>query len=414
MMDSNSKLSKSLGYTAKGFEGFRAVLEKAKNEGWDTEKVFGVITQRATAAFTTFQNGVETLDNFKNGLENVGDIMQDQTNVQLGSLTNQAKLTKEAFHNLWLTIDNGEGVLAKTGKAFMAFLRLLVRGEGLKSDFIETLDKQIYSLGETIRLATAQAPQSVAYLTAIRDQLIKNRAIIDKNTEDWFQLNATYYKQNAEKASEAISATILKMAETQVKAFKDAVKQGGEVEAQFKRFTTMFTTLRDNEKEGSQQQLVYIKTLELLDKEDKTTKKINDDYFMKAAEPLVGKEAAVKKLNQTKLSYYEQNSNFPEYEKAALDYYKNFDTFDPNELLRAAWIFADHVKTPASLKKATEWAEKSVMRSETSENTYILAKLYHLTGNKEMAKNYAEMSRNMAVQGNKDSQLADELLKQIK
>lgn len=147
---------------------------------------------------------------------------------------------------------------------------------------------------------------------------------------------------------------------------------------------------------------------------DDKNKKINDDYFMKAAEPLVGKEAAGKKLNQTKLSYYEQNSNFPEYEKAALDYYKNSDTFDPNELLRAAWIFADHVKTPSSLKKATEWAEKSVMRGETSENTYILAKLYYLTGNKETAKNYAEMSKNMAVQGNKDSQLADELLKQIK
>ena len=98
---------------------------------------------------------------------------------------------------------------------------------------------------------------------------------------------------------------------------------------------------------------------------DDKNKKINDDYFMKAAEPLVGKEAAVKKLNQTKLSYYEQNTNFPEYEKAALDYYKNSDTFDPNELLRAAWIFADHVKTPSSLKKATEKAEKSDMRSET-------------------------------------------------
>ncbi|PTT39764.1 disulfide isomerase [Chryseobacterium sp. HMWF028] len=147
---------------------------------------------------------------------------------------------------------------------------------------------------------------------------------------------------------------------------------------------------------------------------DDKNKKINDDYFLKTAEPLVGKEAALKKLNQTKLSYYEQNSNFPEYEKAALDYYKNADAFDPNELLRAAWVFADHVKAPASLKKATEWAEKSVMRSETSENTYILAKLYYLTGNKEMAKNYAEMSKNMAAQGNKDSQLADELLKQIK
>ncbi len=147
---------------------------------------------------------------------------------------------------------------------------------------------------------------------------------------------------------------------------------------------------------------------------DDKNKKINDDYFMKTAEPLVGKQAAMTKLNQTKLSYYEQNANFPEYEKAALEYYKNADAFDPNELLRAAWVFVDHVKTPASLKKATEWAEKSVMRGETSENTYILAKLYYLTGNKETAKNYAEMSRNMALQTNKDSKLADELLKQIK
>jgi TPR repeat protein len=129
---------------------------------------------------------------------------------------------------------------------------------------------------------------------------------------------------------------------------------------------------------------------------------------------LVGKHDAEVKLNQTKLSYYAQNANFPEYEKAALVYYKNSEAFEPNELLKTAWIFSEHIKTVSSLKKAAEWAEKSVMRGETSENTYILAKLYFLTGNKDMAKTYAEMSRNMATQAQKDSTLADELLKQIK
>ncbi|WP_185206414.1 thioredoxin family protein [Chryseobacterium sp. C3] len=147
---------------------------------------------------------------------------------------------------------------------------------------------------------------------------------------------------------------------------------------------------------------------------DQQNKKINDDYFMKNAEPLVGKHDAEVKLSQMKLGYYEQNSNFPEYEKAALAYYRNSEAFEPNELLKAAWVFAEHVKTPSSLKKAAEWAEKSVMRGESSENTYILAKLYFLTGNKEMAKTYAEMSKNMATQAQKDSTLADELLKQIK
>jgi thioredoxin-related protein len=147
---------------------------------------------------------------------------------------------------------------------------------------------------------------------------------------------------------------------------------------------------------------------------DEQNKRINDDYFMKTAEPLVGKHDAEVKLNQTKLSYYAQNANFPEYEKTALVYYKNSEAFEPNELLKTAWIFSEHIKTVSSLKKAAEWAEKSVMRGETSENTYILAKLYFLTGNKDMAKTYAEMSRNMATQAQKDSTLADELLKQIK
>ncbi|WP_160136604.1 thioredoxin family protein [Chryseobacterium sp. c4a] len=147
---------------------------------------------------------------------------------------------------------------------------------------------------------------------------------------------------------------------------------------------------------------------------DDKSKKVNDEYFMKMAEPLVGKQVATTKLNQIKLNYYERSANFPEYEKAALDYYKDAEKFNPDELLRAAWVFVDHVKTPSSLKKATEWAEKSVMRGENSENTYILGKLYFLTGNKEMAKNYVEMSKNMAVQANRDSKLAEELLQQIK
>lgn len=158
-------------------------------------------------------------------------------------------------------------------------------------------------------------------------------------------------------------------------------------------------------------QMKLAKVVELsVDTQNKT---INSEYFMKTAEPLVGKHDAEVKLNQTKLSYYEQNANFPEYEKAALAYYRNTEAFEPNELLKAAWIFSEHIKTQASLKKAAEWAEKSVMRGETSENTYILAKLYSLTGKKDMAKTYAEMSRNLAAQNQKDSSLAEKLLQEI-
>lgn len=166
----------------------------------------------------------------------------------------------------------------------------------------------------------------------------------------------------------------------------------------------------ENYKEFNNQLLLSQAAEQSIDLKNKT---LNEDYFMKIAEPLVGKDNAKMKFNQIKMGYYEQTSNFHEYEKAALEYYKNPDAFEPNELLKTAWVFSDHIKTPSSLKKAAEWAEKSVMRGETSENTYILAKLYSLTGNIEMAINFAEMSKNIAVQTNKDSSLAADLLKKL-
>lgn len=84
---------------------------------------------------------------------------------------------------------------------------------------------------------------------------------------------------------------------------------------------------------------------------DNTNHNINEEKFMQAAEPLVGKEAANTKLNQIKLSYYEQNANYAAYEKTALEYYKNPDLFEANETLKPAWIFSEHITNKASLKK---------------------------------------------------------------
>ncbi len=147
---------------------------------------------------------------------------------------------------------------------------------------------------------------------------------------------------------------------------------------------------------------------------DHNTKKINDDYFYQNAIPLVGKEDAETALNRMKVVYYPTVNDFTEYEKAALQYYKNPDNFDPEELLQPAYIFSQQITNPASLKKAQEWAEKNVMKSETSENTYILAALYAKTGNKEGAKMYAEISQHLAESQGKDAALAKQLLQTLK
>lgn len=147
---------------------------------------------------------------------------------------------------------------------------------------------------------------------------------------------------------------------------------------------------------------------------DQKTGLINDDYFYEKAIPLVGKAEAETALNRTKIIVYASAGRFAEYEKAALQYYKTPENFDPEELLRAAWLFSEHVTTPASLKKAEEWAEKSVMRSETVENTYILARLYAKNGKKDNAKMYAETSIKLAENQGKDASLATKLLESLK
>lgn len=147
---------------------------------------------------------------------------------------------------------------------------------------------------------------------------------------------------------------------------------------------------------------------------DQKTGTINDDEFFKNAIPLVGKTEAEIALNRMKVIIYPNSGKFDEYEKAALSYYQNGENFETEELLKAAWIFSEHITTPSSLKKAEEWAEKSVMKSETPENTYILAKIYSKTGKKDQAKSYAEISKNLANAQGKDDKLATQLLESLK
>lgn len=147
---------------------------------------------------------------------------------------------------------------------------------------------------------------------------------------------------------------------------------------------------------------------------DQKTGTINDDEFFKNAIPLVGKTEAEIALNRMKVIIYPNSGKFDEYEKAALSYYQNAENFETEELLKAAWIFSEHITTPSSLKKAEEWAEKSVMKSETPENTYILAKIYSKTGKKDQAKSYAEISKSLANAQGKDAKLATQLLESLK
>lgn len=157
----------------------------------------------------------------------------------------------------------------------------------------------------------------------------------------------------------------------------------------------------------------YLKLMKLVDAAtDDNTKTIDDAKILKEGEGLFPKEELVKSLNIYKLNYYAAHENFPEYEKTALEYYKNPEEFNNNELLAAANTISEKSKDVKSLQAATRWAEKVVMSSENYDSTSTLAVLYNQLGKKEEAKMFAGMAANFAKEENRDASKINAILNQ--
>jgi len=155
----------------------------------------------------------------------------------------------------------------------------------------------------------------------------------------------------------------------------------------------------------------YLKLMKLVTSAtDEKTKTIDDAKILKDGEGLFSKEELIKSLNLYKLNYYSAHDNFPAYEKTALEYYKNPEEFNANELLAAASTISERSKDVKSLQAATRWAEKVVMSSENYDSASILAELYSKIGKKDEAKMFAEMAINFAKEENKDATKMNEIL----
>jgi len=155
----------------------------------------------------------------------------------------------------------------------------------------------------------------------------------------------------------------------------------------------------------------YLKLMKLVTSAtDEKTKTIDDAKILKEGEGLFPKEELSKSLNLYKLNYYSAHDNFSAYEKTALEYYKNPDDFNNNELLAAASTIAEKSTDVKYLQAAAHWTEKVVMSQESYDSTSILATLYDRLGKKDEAKMFAGMAANFAKEENKDATKMTEIL----
>ena len=155
--------------------------------------------------------------------------------------------------------------------------------------------------------------------------------------------------------------------------------------------------------------------LVLSDSVNEKTMEIDEAKYYKLAKDKVSEVEAKAFLNQFKLNYLPSVGKYSEYAKLAVEVYGDGTNIDNNELLKSSFIFSQYILDQAMINKAVVWAEKAIMRVETGESTYILAKLYSLIGKNEEAKMYAEQSVNLLKNSNEDYtyplQLLNELVK---
>lgn len=148
---------------------------------------------------------------------------------------------------------------------------------------------------------------------------------------------------------------------------------------------------------------------------NKSTKSIDDKQFIVAAEKLMSKSEAEKTLLQVKMKMALRAKKYVEYEKLALDYYKDgqSEEFSSNELNEVAWNFFENVNDKKSLEIAILWASQSVKIDEGYANMDTLANLYYKVGDKANAKSWAEKAIERAAKEGDDASSTRDLLKKL-
>lgn len=143
-------------------------------------------------------------------------------------------------------------------------------------------------------------------------------------------------------------------------------------------------------------------------------KSLDENLFLSEVKKIVNEEEAKNLLKKLKINFYPRIGKYEEFAKVATEYYKDGEGFDEKELGSVAYLFSENIKDMAYLKQALRWAEKIIMKNETAETNYLLAKLYLQTGNKDAAKMYAEQSVNLTKQKGADASIPQKLLSEIK
>lgn len=287
MMDSNSKLAKQMGSTVTGWEGFTSVLQRAREEGWNMQDVFGLITQRATGAFSTFMEGLPTLDAMAEKLQDVSNIMRDQMLVQMDSISYQAKLTKASWETLILSFDEGDNVISNLIKSSLKGMqKWMILISGSRGEISKSLVDQTIAVTEALSLEgldekTKKQLNKYKYLLQDEAQQASTKSA------NWIGNNLQIINNLLSASDELLSSTIVEGANKRIKALKIEGETYKEFEgARNAAILTINAEMTVLEAAGKKNTIQYKVLLEAIEKIDKLrfTRQYEDNENTQEAE----------------------------------------------------------------------------------------------------------------------------------
>ncbi|QGY44160.1 phage tail tape measure protein [Maribellus comscasis] len=122
LADSNGKLAQALGRPIESLDDLVPALAELKARGIDLNETLQLTDKRSVSAFNTFLTAADSTLELRDGLIGVQEELQKMVDTQLDNLAGDITLLNSAWQGFILSIEEGNGILARFSRVTVKFL----------------------------------------------------------------------------------------------------------------------------------------------------------------------------------------------------------------------------------------------------------------------------------------------------
>lgn len=171
LADSSGKLAKRLGEPIRSMNDLIPALKKLKDGGVDLAEALDLTDKRSVAAFATFLEGTDTLQDLRDGITDVSDELHKMEKERLQTVQGSLTLLSSAWNGLMLSFSNSKGPI----KVAVDWLtKLINKVTGFVNGEAEKLNDQQIMLGDYYDEYVSMTEMTYEEAKTFHEQMIKD------------------------------------------------------------------------------------------------------------------------------------------------------------------------------------------------------------------------------------------------